>query len=98
MVESLSGSIFGQPPASDRAMLTAVLAHVAAMAVCLRQVTVMDAGARGPSLHRWGWDMMAEALSDLELTAPAIYAQLVAGAEERVRQYLRTVGEEPGAI
>jgi hypothetical protein len=83
-------------PTGVKTLLGAALL-VVVMAVGLRQVAVMDLGDQEPVLRQRGWEYMLQALDQMERSAPAIHALYVEGAQARIEDHLRSVGQDPRA-
>lgn len=67
------------------------LAAVASRALITRRVREMDWGPYGDRVEEWCWTALGEALDELELAQPVIYARLAqrqAGLLEQLRHEL----------
>ena len=67
------------------------LAAVASRALITRRVREMDWGEYGDQVEQWCWAALSEALDELELAQPVIYARLAqrqAGLLDQLRREL----------
>lgn len=67
------------------------LAAVASRALITRRVRAMDWGSYGDRVEEWCWTALSEALDELALAQPMIYARLAqrqAGLLDRLRREL----------
>ena len=67
------------------------LAAVASRALITRRVREMDWGEYGDQVEQWCWAALSEALDELELAQPVIYARLaqrLAGLLDQLRREL----------
>ena len=73
------------------------LAAVASRALITRRAREMDWGPHGARVEEWCWAALGEALDELEMAQPVIYARLAQRQTGLLEQLRRELGVPPAS-